>query len=66
MPLDLSILLPNKHPDNLIYIRYCSTWKFLILWGVLENKKTVFNELFGCPKAYFDHEWWARLKKLNA
>ena len=38
MPLGLSLLLPNKHPDKVRYI--CSTWKFLILWIVIKKQKT--------------------------
>ena len=49
MPLDLSFLLPNKHPDNLLLIQYFYTWKFLVLLGVIS-----LNMLFGCAKANFD------------
>ena len=33
----VSLLLPNKHPDKLIYVCYCSTWKCLVLWGVIRK-----------------------------
>ena len=52
----LELFLPNKHPDK-IYICYCSTWIFLVLWYSevsLENKRLIYNLLFGCPKANFD------------
>ena len=40
--------------------------KCIILSGVsLGNKKNCFfNQLFGCPKANFDLEWYAKQKKL--
>ena len=40
----LKPFLPSKHPDRLIYIYvcYCSTWKFLLLWGAIRKWKRLF------------------------
>ena len=53
--------LPYAHPGKFMCVCYCSTWKCLILTVVsLENTKDCFvNQLFGCPKASFDLEWYA-------
>ena len=50
-------LLPNKHPDKRTYICYYSTLKLLTYYGMSLENVTVFNQLFGCPKAKFGFEW---------
>ena len=43
-----------------LYVSYSSTWKCLILTGLsLGNKRLFFSQLFGCPKANSDIEWYA-------
>ena len=42
--------LRNKHHEKLIWVCYCSTWKYLILAGVsLEHKETVFQSSILLP-----------------
>ena len=56
MPLDLNVLLQNKHPDKLI-LSAPALLKNSQYYGVsLEDKRAFFNQLFGCSKANFDLE----------
>ena len=52
---DLSFLLPNKHPDKLIYISATALLESSQYFEVtLENKTRFFNLLFRCHKTNFD------------
>ena len=55
MPLFLSFLLPNKHPDKPIYIYMLLLYLKMSITGCHQKiKDCFFNLLFGCHKANFD------------